>query len=92
MRAAAAFLLVLPLLACSGSADPDGEELERLYVRMVEAATPGREATVAEREALRASVDSLGGPARVESLLTASMENEPRKWKELLDSLASRSP
>ena len=91
MRAAAALLLVLPLIACSGSADPDREDLERVYVRMVEAGTPGREPPVEERKARRAAVDSLGGPARVESLLAASMENEPRRWKELLDSLASRS-
>ncbi|MBN1826773.1 MAG: hypothetical protein JW958_10960 [Candidatus Eisenbacteria bacterium] len=92
MRVAAALFLILPLLACSGPKDTDRESLERIYIRLVEAGSPGREPAVDDLEALRATLDSLGGRARVESLLTASMENEPGRWKDLLDSLASSNP
>lgn len=82
----------LLLSACGGSSEPDRADLERIYGRLVELGAPGYEPDEESLAGLQRSIDSLGGIARVESLLTASIAGEPELWREALDSISTVAP
>ncbi|NNE07567.1 MAG: hypothetical protein HKN20_03285 [Gemmatimonadetes bacterium] len=87
MRNALLILLVSVFGGCSQPDDLPRAELESIYGRLVLLGTPGRVEGPGERETLNAQIESLGGAARVESLLVEAMIAEPDHWKLLLDSL-----
>lgn len=88
-----ALLLGLTLAAgCGSSSDPDRADLEEIYIDLALQGAPGSEPDEAALDSLRRRIDRLGGSARVESLMVRSMERDPDRWKEVLDSLAKTLP
>jgi len=85
-----ALALFLFCASCDRPADPDRHELERLYARMIVLSEPGREPAEEDLDSLRAEIERLGGPARVESLMMRSMQEEGERWRAFLDSMATR--
>lgn len=83
------FLLFLILVSCGSSPGPDRADLEKIYIALMVIGTPGEEPDLKSVADLRREIDSLGGPAVVESLMTASMMEEPERWSSLLDSLST---
>ncbi len=88
LKRIATILGLVITLACSGPESPTNDDLETLYIRLVEIGRPGLDPDPAELESLRLQIDSLGGRAAVESLLVNSMTGDPVSWSALLDSLA----
>ena len=82
-------LLLLTLVSCGSSTESDRAHLEKIYIALMEIGTPGEEPNRKSVEELRKEIDSLGGPAVVESLMTVSMMEESERWSSLLDSLSA---
>jgi hypothetical protein len=85
-----ALVLLLSCFACGRPAEPDRQELERLYARMIVLNEPGREPAEEDLDSFRAEIERLGGPARVESLMVRSIQKEGERWRTFLDSMAGR--
>jgi hypothetical protein len=80
------------MAGCGDSHGPERAELQRVYARLLLLGSPESDTTGVRRAELRQAIDSLGGDARVESLLVESMVAEPDAWRAFLDSLAKSLP
>jgi hypothetical protein len=92
VRPCVPLLLALAIAGCGGSPDPERAGLQRVYARLLLLGSPESDTTGARRTELRQAIDSLGGDARLESLLVESMVAEPDAWRAFLDSLAKSLP